>query len=62
MTEIQRMASIADCAKETGLSYYYIRQLVLENKIRYVKSGKKTYVNVNSLNNYLNGKEESNRD
>ena len=38
---IPRMVTIAVAAQETGMTYSSIRRLCLQNKIVFVKSGKK---------------------
>ena len=43
------MKSIKDASIETGLTYHCIRTLCLENKIKFIKSGTKYYVNMPSL-------------
>ena len=48
---------IKEAASVTGLSYSSIRQLCLNNRIRYIKSGTKYYVNMASLLRYCEGKE-----
>lgn len=52
--QILKMLSIAQTAKVIGLTKHYVRQLVLQDKIKYVRSGVKYLVNVDSLINYLN--------
>lgn len=52
--QIPKMLSIAQTAKVIGLTKHYVRQLVLQDKIKYVRSGVKYLVNVDSLINYLN--------
>lgn len=54
------MKSMRQASAESGLSYHFIRQLCLNNKIKYVKSGKKFYVNMESLKEYCSGKTDSN--
>ena len=52
MTEnlkIPLMKTINVAAQMTGLAKYQVRKLVLNNKIKYVTSGKKFLVNMNSL-------------
>lgn len=49
------MLPIKEVAKQTGLSYNYIRTLCLQNKIRYVKTGSKYLVNMNKFIEFLNG-------
>ena len=48
------MISIMDAKKRTGLSYEFIRQVIRENKIIYVKAGSKFLVNWEKLVEYLN--------
>lgn len=45
--------TITQSAELTGLTQYHIRKLVLNNKIGYIKSGKKFLISINSLINYL---------
>lgn len=54
--EIQppQMLSIAQTAKVIGLAKHHVRQLVLQDKVKYVRSGVKYLLNLNSLINYLN--------
>lgn len=40
-------------ADQTGLSYYYIRQLVLDGKVQHIKSGIKYLINESALCDYL---------
>lgn len=48
------MKKINQAAEIAGLSKYFVRQLVLQQKIKYVKTGKKYLVNIESLIEYLN--------
>lgn len=48
------MMTIRAAADETGLSYEYIRQLIREGKIVYVRAGVKFLVNMDKLKEYLN--------
>ncbi|CBK77114.1 DNA binding domain, excisionase family [[Clostridium] cf. saccharolyticum K10] len=48
------MLTLRQAAKETGLSYSYLRKLCLEGKIVFVKSGRKYLVNAERLKEYLN--------
>lgn len=43
------MKPIKEASEETGLSYHCIRKLCLEGKIKFIKSGAKYYINMNSL-------------
>ncbi len=51
---IPEMKNISEASKIVGLTKYYVRKLVLQDKIKYVRSGVKYLVNVDSLINYLN--------
>ena len=51
---IPEMKTISEASKIVGLTKYHVRKLVLQNKIKYVRSGVKYLVNVDSLINYLN--------
>lgn len=55
--ELPKMATINECAKTVKLAKYHIRQLVLQGKVKYVKTGKKYLINLNSLIEYLNNGE-----
>lgn len=49
------MKTIKQASEEIGLSYHFIRQLILSNKIKYIRSGNKYYVNMPSLIAYCEG-------
>lgn len=49
------MRTIRGEAKATGLPEHFIRQLVKQDKIRYVSAGSRVYLNHNSLVAFLNG-------
>lgn len=51
---LPRMRTIPKAAEEVGVAVYLVRKLVKEGKIIFVKSGCKSYVNLDSLINYLN--------
>ena len=51
---IPEMKTISEASKILGLTKYHVRKLVLQDKIKYVRSGVKYLVNVDSLINYLN--------
>ena len=55
--KIPRMLGLREVAELTGLSYYYLRQLCLENKIVHVRAGNKYLVNLDKLVEYLNGEQ-----
>lgn len=50
---IPTMITIKEAAVRTGLSYEFIRQLIREGKITYVRAGKKYLVNMERLVAYL---------
>ena len=52
--DVPRFGTINECAKMTGLSKFHIRQLVLQNKVKYIQAGIKYLVNVDNLVDYLN--------
>ncbi len=45
--------SIKELAKETGVSEYYIRNLISEGKIPYLTAGKKFLINYNGFMEFL---------
>ena len=51
--ETPQMVTINQAAEIVGLAKYHIRQLVLQNKIKFVKSGKKYFINLSTLIKYL---------
>ena len=51
---IPEMKTISEASKIVGLTKYHVWKLVLQDKIKYVRSGVKYLVNVDSLINYLN--------
>lgn len=53
--EFPKLASITQCSIISGLAYSTIRRMILEGKIKYIKTGKKYLVNIDSLSEYLNG-------
>ena len=61
MKEIQipKMLSIAQTAKVIGLAKHYVRQLVLQGKVKYIRSGVKYHLNLDSLINYLNNGDDA---
>lgn len=50
---LPRMRTIKQTAEETGLHEYFIRQLVKQDKIKYVKAGRKVLVNLDKFIEYL---------
>lgn len=54
---VPRMRTIKQTAQETGLHEYFIRQLVKQDKIKYIKAGRKTLINLDLFIDYLNNGE-----
>lgn len=52
---IPKMRTIAATAKELELPEHFVRSLVKENKIDFVKAGCKTLINLERFIDYLNG-------
>lgn len=48
------MLSIKEVALRTGISESFIRKLCINNKIVYIKSGKKYLINYNKFIDFLN--------
>ena len=59
MIGLNLMATINECSKYTGLSYHAIRMLVIGEKIKFIRSGNKIFVNTNSLLRYLGEETET---
>lgn len=57
---IPQMCSINEAHKKTGLPYQFIRGLVRDKKIPYVKSGKKFLVNLDRLIDLISNGETTN--
>lgn len=55
--KVPLMLPIKEVSARTGLSYHFIRQLCLENKIVYVRAGNKYLVNLDRFVDFLNGAE-----
>ncbi|WP_243871884.1 excisionase family DNA-binding protein [Faecalicatena fissicatena] len=55
---IPTMVSIKEASRQTGISYEFIRQLIRERKIIYVRAGVKFLVNMESLVDYLSTGEQ----
>lgn len=55
---IPTMLPINDIVSKTGLSYNYIRTLCMQNRITYVRAGKKYLVNLEKFIEFLNNGDE----
>ena len=53
---IPEMVTIKTASERTGLAYSAIRDLCTQNKITYIKTGRKYLINLGKLTQYLNGK------
>lgn len=63
MTEmIPEMLSIRETSVRSGLSYDFIRKLCLQNRIVYIRNGRKFFVNWSKFCDFLNGEEDSNNE
>lgn len=51
------MLTVREAIDVSGLTRYCIMQLVHENKIAHIRSGKKIYINYGSLTKYLSDSE-----
>ena len=49
------MKTIKEISRLSGLSYYYIRNLCLNNQIVYVRAGNKFLINYDRFAEFLNG-------
>lgn len=51
---VPEMVTIKDAAARTGLSYYWLRNLCLQQKIVCIRAGSKYLINFGKLCEYLN--------
>lgn len=56
---VPKMRTIKETAAETGLHEHFLRQLVKQDKIYFVKAGRKILINVDRLYDYLEGGEQA---
>ena len=54
MPTIPIMKTIGEISQKTGLPYEFIRKLCLQEKIVFIKSGKKYLINFEKFIEYLN--------
>ncbi len=52
------MRTIKQTAQETGLHEYFVRQLVKQDKIKYIRAGRKVLINLDLFIDYLNSGEQ----
>lgn len=55
---IPTMITLRDAAKRTGLSYEYLRQLCLRNRIVHIRTGSKYLINLEKLIEFMNGEKK----
>lgn len=55
---LPQYSTLQTAADQTGLSYYLLRQWILEGKVKYIKSGVKYLINIASLKEFLEHQEE----
>lgn len=51
------LKTINEASQLVGLARYHLRQLVKQNKIKFILAGKKVLINMDSLIEYLNNGE-----
>ena len=51
---LPKMLTIRETAQVTGLHEHFVRQLVKQNRVTYVKAGCKTLINLDRLVEFLN--------
>ena len=54
-TTVPQMWSVKEAAQNTNTATSFIRRLLRENKIKYIKTGKKFLINAKSLCDFLDG-------
>ncbi len=59
--DIPCMITINEAAQIVKLAKYHIRQLVLQGKVKYIKTGRKYLLNLDSLINYLQNGDKKER-
>lgn len=52
---MKKLLTIAEAAEETGVPYRAIRTCILNGDIRYVKVGRRYYINSESLMKFIEG-------
>lgn len=57
LERIPALKTINEASQLVGLARYHLRQLVKQNKIKFILAGKKVLINMDSLVEYLNNGE-----
>lgn len=55
--DIPVLKTINEASQLVGLARYHLRQLVKQNKIKFILAGKKVLINMDSLIEYINNGE-----
>ena len=56
--KLPHMITSKEAALETGLPDYFLRKLCITKRIKAIKSGRKYYLNINSLHDFLSEESE----
>ena len=59
--DVPCMITINEAAQIVKLAKYHIRQLVLQGKVKYIKTGRKYLLNLDSLIDYLKNGDKKER-
>ncbi len=57
LEKIPALKTINEASQLVGLARYHLRQLVKQNRIKFILAGKKVLINMDSLVEYLNNGE-----
>lgn len=57
VSNVPIMKTINECKELTNLSYQYLRSLIRNKKIKYIKAGNRYYINFHSLASFLENDE-----
>ena len=57
LEKIPALKTINEASQLVGLARYHLRQLVKQNRIKFILAGKKVSINMDSLVEYLNNGE-----
>ncbi len=53
--KIPEMLTLSELSRRSGLSYDYLRNLCIQNKITHIRCGRKYLVNADRFIDFLNG-------
>lgn len=57
--KIPKMMSLTEAAEATGVSYYFLRKLCQEGRVVHIRSGRKYYINMDRLAEFLDTGEKN---